>query len=250
MYVATRLSIDVNTMATEVEKSDKTAESREEVKEIVVPGEYLGEKQGRKIGKGAYYEGEQVFAGALGIPRINENEIIVIPLSGVYVPYIGDKVVGIITSLEISGWGVDINSPYSAFLPLSEGVNGFVDTARADLSRYFDVGDFIFCIISKVTRDKTIRVSMREVGARKLYGGILIKVNPTKVPRIIGKGGSMIMMIKEKTKCDIYTGQNGLVWIRGDNKAKVIEAIMMIDKESHVSGLTERIEKFLSEGNE
>lgn len=237
-------------MTEEVKKSVKSVEAKEESKDIVIPGEYLGEKQGRKIGKDAYYEGEKVFAGVLGIPRVNENEIIVIPLSGVYSPYVGDKVVALIESVEISGWGIDINCPYSAFLPLSEGVSDFVDTDRVDLSRYFDVGDVIFCTISKVTRNKTIRVSMREVGARKLYGGVLIKVNPTKVPRIIGKAGSMIMMIKEKTKCDIYTGQNGIIWIRGDDKAKAIEAIMMIDRQSHISGLTEKIEKFLSENNE
>ena len=88
---------------------------------------------------------------------------------------------------------------------------------------------------------------MRDFESRKLRNGVLIKVTPTKIPRIIGKEGSMISMIKNKTKCEIITGQNGLVWIRGENKDKAIEAILIIEKESHTVGLTERIEKMLGE---
>lgn len=218
-----------------------------EVREIVLPGESIGEKKGRKIGRGAYFEGEKVFASVLGIPRIDENEISVISLSGVYAPSIGDKVVGIIEAVEISGWTVDINSPYLAFLPLSEGVEEFVDTQRTDISRFHDINDIIFCKISKVTKNKTVQVSMRDIGSRKLYGGITIKVTPTKIPRMIGKGGSMISLIKNSTGCEVIAGQNGIVWIKGEKKDKAIEAIMTIEKESHIVGLTEKIEKMLSE---
>jgi exosome complex component RRP4 len=214
---------------------------------IVLPGDFLCEKAGKRVGSGAYFEGEKVFSKVLGIPRIGENEIYVIPLAGAYIPRIGDNVIGTISSVEISGWMVDINSPYIAFLPVAEGVREFVDTSRTDLSRFFDIGDIIFCSISKVTKNKTIQVSMRDIGSRKLYGGIVIKINPNKIPRIIGRGGSMINIIKQKTGCEIYTGRNGIVWLRGENKAKAIEAILTIEKESHVSGLTEKIEKLLGE---
>jgi len=222
-------------------------------REIVLPGELIEEKKGRKVGSGTFFEGEKVFAKVLGIPRVDENEINVIPLSGVYIPNVGDKIVGVIETVEISGWMVDINSPYTGFLPLSEGVSGFVDSHKADLSRYYDIGDIVFCRISRVTKSKTTQVSMREIGYgrdeefRKLFGGIVVKVTPSKIPRIIGKGGSMITLIKNKTKCDITAGQNGFVWIRGEDKAKAIEAILTIEKESHTIGLTEKIEKMLGE---
>jgi exosome complex component RRP4 len=216
-------------------------------RQIVLPGELIEERRGRKIGSGVYLEDDKVFAKVLGIPRINELEISVIPLSGVYLPKVGDRVIGVVSGVEFSGWFVDINSPYTAFLPLAEAVEEFVDTTRADLSRYFDVGDIIFCKISKVTKNKNVQVSMRDMLARKLYGGVTIKVNPTKIPRIIGKGGSMIQLIKSKTKCDVYTGQNGVVWVRGENKTKAIEAILTIEKESHIIGLTEKVDKMLSE---
>lgn len=220
-----------------------------ETKEIILPGELIGERNGRKVGKGTFFEGEKVFAKVIGIPYITENEIFVVPLSGVYLPNIGDRIVGVIEETQISGWLVNINSPYAAFLPLAEAVDEFVDTTRTDISRFFDKDDVIFCKISKVTKGKTIQVTMRDYGSKKLYGGIIIKIIPSKIPRIIGKGGSMIQLIKDKTKCDIYTGQNGVVWIRGDNKAKAIEAILTIERESHIVGLTEKIEKMLSEGN-
>ena len=221
-----------------------------EAKEVVLPGEFIGDRNGKRVGKGAYFEGEKVFSKVIGIPYITENEIFVIPLSGVYLPNIGDKVIGVVSETQISGWLVDINSPYLAFLPLSEAVDEYVDTGRTDITRFFDSDDVIFCKVSKVTKVKTVQVTMNDYGAKKLFGGVVINVTPSKIPRMIGKGGSMIQMIKEKTKCEIYTGQNGLVWLRGENKAKAIEAILTIERESHTTGLTEKIEKMLSEKNE
>jgi len=218
-----------------------------ETRQIVLPGTPLGERKGRRIGEGVYLEGENVFAKVLGVLRINENEIDIIPLAGIYLPNVGDKVIGVISSVEISGWLVDINSPYVAFMPLAESVEEYVDTSRTDISRFFDIGNIVFCSVSKVTKNRTVQVSMRSMGSRKLYGGTIFKVSPSKIPRIIGKEGSMIKLIKSKTGCDIYTGQNGVVWIRGDNKAKAIEAILTIERESHIVGLTEKIEKMLGE---
>jgi exosome complex component RRP4 len=233
-------------------KKEKTKEKDSDAdekgyREVVIPGEFLDDKKGRKLGNGVYSEGEKIFAAVLGVPIISENEIRIVPMSGVYIPNINDKVVGIIKRVEFSGWIVDIGSPYVAFLPVSDGVDEFVDTNRMDISKFFDVGDVIFCKISKVTRDKNVRVSMRSLGARKLYGGVLLNVKPTKVPRIIGRGGSMVNLIKSKTSCLIYIGKNGVIWIRGDNKDKAIEAILTVERESNIVGLTEKIEKMLED---
>jgi len=229
----------------ESEKDSQKEAEKEESRKIVLPGDYIADKSGRKVWGGAYFDGEKVFSKVLGIPRVGEDDISVIPLSGNYMPRINDRIVGVISSVEISGWMVDINSPYPAFLPLNDAVDEFVDTERTDISKFFDIGDAIFCKISKVTKDKTVRVSMRSLGARKLYGGIIVKMTPSKVPRLIGRGGSMINMIKSRSDCIIYTGRNGVVWLRGENKAKAIEAILKIEEGSHISGLTEKIEKLL-----
>lgn len=230
-------------------KEDTTEKKDEEkrYREVVLPGEFLEEKKGRKLNNNVYVEGDRVFAKVLGIPIITENEIRVVPMAGVYIPSINDQVIGVIERVEISGWLVNISSPYVSFLPVADGVDEFVDRQRTDLSKFFDIGDIIFCKISKVTKDKTIRVSMRSLGARKLYGGVVLKVKPTKVPRIIGRGGSMVNLIKNKTGCMIYIGKNGVVWISGDDKDKAIKAILKIERESHTTGLTEKIEKMLEE---
>lgn len=216
-----------------------------EYRDVVIPGEKIEQIKGKKLGKGVYAEGESVYSQLTGIPRINETEISVIPLSGVYIPNLGDRVIGIIESVEISGWMVDVNSPYNSFLPVSEAVDEFFDMARTDISKFFDVNDIIFCKVSKVTKNKTVQVSLRDPMARKLHGGVIIKVTPSKIPRIIGKAGSMISLIKTKTQCDIFTGQNGVIWLRGENKAKAIEAILTIEKESQATGLTEKITSML-----
>jgi exosome complex component RRP4 len=214
-------------------------------REIILPGELIEERKGKKLGSWTYEEGDKVFSKVLGLPKVTENEILVIPLSGIYLPKVGDKIIGTIKEVEPSGWLVDINSPYPAFLPLAEGVDEFVDTSRTDISKYFDIGEMLFCRISKVTKSKIIQVSMRDEEAKKIKNGITVDVTPSKIPRIIGKGGSMINMIKDSTGCEIIPGQNGVVWIRGEDKTKAIEAILTIENESHTMGLTEKIQKML-----
>jgi exosome complex component RRP4 len=88
---------------------------------------------------------------------------------------------------------------------------------------------------------------MKGPGLRKLRGGRVIEVNTNKVPRIIGKQGSMVMMIKDATRCNISVGQNGLIWIDGEPMSELlaIQAISKIEKESHLSGLTDKIKEFL-----
>jgi exosome complex component RRP4 len=215
-------------------------------REIVLPGTYIEERKGRKI-VNCYVEGEKVFSKVLGILKISDEEISVVPLAGKYFPKVGDRIIGRIEEIEVSGWWVDINSPYRAFLPLAEAVEEFVDVRRVDLSRFYDIDDIIFCKITKVTKNKIIQVSMKDMLARKLFGGITIKITPYKVARVIGKGGSMIELIKKKTGSEIYVGQNGVIWIKGGKKEKAIEAILTIEREAHISGLTEKIAKMLGE---
>jgi exosome complex component RRP4 len=65
------------------------------------------------------------------------------------------------------------------------------------------------------------------------------------VPRIIGKAGSMVEMIKDITKTQIVVGQNGLVWVKGDNEDLAIEAVTEIERKSHIQGLTDQIKAML-----
>jgi len=117
----------------------------------------------------------------------------------------------------------------------------------ADLTQYFALGDYVLTKITNVTSQKLVDVSMKGPGLRKLHGGRIIEVNPHKVPRVIGKEGSMVVMIKQATGCNILVGQNGWIWIDGEPEQEVIaeKAIMKINSEAHLSGLTDRIKEFL-----
>ena len=90
---------------------------------------------------------------------------------------------------------------------------------------------------------------MKEPGLFKISGGRLIKISSQKVPRVIGKQGSMVSLIKSKTGCEITVGQNGLVWLKGTPEGELLaeKAVKMIEEKSHLEGLTEKMDKFLDE---
>ena len=52
-------------------------------------------------------------------------------------------------------------------------------------------------------------------------------------------------MLKNATNCKIVVGQNGRIWIDGENPNIAIEAIKLIEAEAHTQGLTERVKIFL-----
>jgi len=104
--------------------------------------------------------------------------------------------------------------------------------------------------ITNVTKSKMVDLTMKGPGLRKLTGGRLITVNPAKVPRVVGKKGSMVTMIKDYTGCHIIVGQNGRIWISGKtphDEWLASEAISMIDRLAHISGLTEKVKDFLEQ---
>ena len=82
-----------------------------------------------------------------------------------------------------------------------------------------------------------------------MSGGQLIEIEPIKVPRVIGKKGSMISMLKRYTNCRIFIGQNGRIWIDGktDAVARVTLVIRKIEAEAHIKGLTDRVTRLLKE---
>lgn len=217
-------------------------------KEIVTPGELLAKGMDTFPGAGTYREKEEIYSLRMGIVYLDNRTIKVIPLSGVYAPKVGDTVIGKVIDVSFGGWRLDLNCPYTAMLSLKDATSDYI-AKGADLTQYFDLGDSIMCKIINVTTQKLIDVSMREPGLKKLMGGRVFKVNTNKVPRIIGKKGSMVSMIKQATGCRIVVGQNGVVWIQGDVKNDFIAtaAIKKIEAESHISGLTNRIKEFLEE---
>ncbi len=219
-------------------------------KDISVPGETLAIGMDVLPGQGTYREGEKIIANRLGLVTIDGRTIKLIPLSGRYIPKTGDTIICKVIDVSFNGWRLDTNSAYSAMLPLKDATSEFI-ARGADLTRYYGLGDYVVCKIVNVTSQKLVDVTMKGPGLRKLKDGRVIEVDPNKVPRIIGKQGSMVIMIKDATKCNISVGQNGLVWIDGEpiNELLAIQAIRKIEKESHLSGLTDKIKEYLERNN-
>lgn len=215
-------------------------------KEVVVPGEVLAEGMDNLPGAGTYREGNDILAGRLGLTNIEGRAIKLIPLSGKYAPKRDDTIICKIIDINFSGWRVDTNSAYSAMLSIKDATSDYIQKG-ADLTQYYNLGEYIVANVVNVTSQKLIDITMRGPGLHKLKGGRIIEVSPYKVPRIIGKQGSMVGMLKQATNCRIVVGQNGLVWIEGDpDKELLVEkAIRKIEKESHMAGLTDSIQKFI-----
>ena len=215
-------------------------------KEIAVPGETLANGMDVLPGSGTYRIGENIMANRLGLVSVDGRTLKLIPLSGRYMPKTGDTIICKVIDVSFSGWRLETNSAYSAMLSMKDATSEFIQRG-ANLTQFYDLGEYLVCKIVNVTSQKLIDVTMKGPGLRKLKGGRIIEVDPNKVPRIIGKAGSMVIMIKDATGCNITVGQNGLIWIDGEpvNELLAIQAVRKIEAESHTSGLTEKIKEFL-----
>ncbi|MDG6990422.1 MAG: S1 RNA-binding domain-containing protein, partial [Nitrososphaerota archaeon] len=169
------------------------------------------------------------------------------PLTGPYLPRTDDEVIGKVVDVNGFGWVVDINSCFTGFLPASFVFGREFSPATHDLSSKFGVGDMIGCRIESSERSRDPQLSIRGEGYGRVDSGEIIKIAPTKVPRLIGKRGAMINLISEKTGCDIRVGQNGVVVVNGtpEGVVKATTAIKMVDEEAHSADLMPRVDAYL-----
>ncbi len=211
---------------------------------VVVPGDFISE-EAERAGEGTYVEDGKVYAMSYGIVEERE-EIKVVALSGKYMPAKGDVVIGRIAEISFPFWIVDIASPYEARLHVSEFAEGRDKIEFGSMSRYLDVDDFIVAKVMDVNVLMRIELALKE--EFKMSGvGRLVEIPHTKVPRVIGRSGSMIKTLKEKCNCFIFIAKNGRIWIKGSEADMNLasEVILKIVNEAHTSGLTDRVTNFL-----
>ena len=219
-------------------------------KEIVVPGQELAEGMDYLPGDDVYREKDHLYATKIGIIKLSGRLVKLLPLTGSYMPRRGDNVIGKVVNVGLGGWRLDIGWMFEANLSVKDASSEFIER-NADLSKFFNYGDWIVAEIINVTSPRYVDITVKGPGLRKLGPGRIIHVSPSKVQRIIGKQGSMITMIKDSTGCKITVGQNGMAWIHGEDPEKEIIAVKAIEKiqaESHIPGLTDRIKEFLERG--
>ncbi len=215
-----------------------------EERSIVVPGEALAEGMDFLPGDSTYREADKIYSKVLGLVMVSGRVIRITPLAGPYVPKIGDKIIGTVKDIAFSGWRVDTGTAYLAMLNVRDATSRFI-RKEEDLSKILGIGDTIVVKITNVTSQNLIDLTMKDPGLRRLQGGRIIKINSLKVPRVIGKKGSMISLIKERTGTEITIGQNGFVWLHGGDEYKAEQAIKLIEQKAHEGGLTNKIEEFL-----
>jgi len=212
-------------------------------RKIVIPGEVVSTGEGYLPGEGTEKRGTNIVAIKFGLAEESNKLVKVIPLSGVYQPRRGNVVIGKVENVTFNGWVIDINAPENAFLSLNE-VPRYVN--KDGLEEVMDIGDMVIAKIWGINK-RGIDLSIKSRGLGRIDRGIIIKVNPNKVPRVIGKEGSMINLIKDETGCNITVGQNGLIWIESDKVEKELfakKAILFVVEKSFVSGLTEEVKKW------
>jgi exosome complex component RRP4 len=231
--------------------AQKAEEKQTERREIVVPGEIIGNSDELLPGDWTMKSGKDIVAIRLGIVEKHDRLVKIIPISGVYIPRRGNVVIGEIKDISFNGWQVEVGGPYGAFLPLKE-VPGFIE--ENEMENVFGIGDLIVTKIWNVKRTSIdLSMKQREGGLGKIREGLIVRVNPHRVPRIIGKEGSMIKLIKEFSGANITVGQNGLIWIKADSvegRLFAKHAIEFIVENTTTEGLTEKVEEWLKENKD
>ncbi|MEM2067268.1 MAG: KH domain-containing protein [Nitrososphaerota archaeon] len=200
-------------------------------REVVTPGQILSNDH-RLAGAYTYVYGGKVYAAVAGIIQLRDSKINILPAKSPYKPSESDPVVGIIIDSKPSNYEVDLGWHLVGFLH---------NPGRRSRMR-LQIGDVVYTHV----KHSGIRGVFLEGGRElvKIDRGLLIRVSPVKVPRIIGKKGSMLQILNSESGCKLYVGRNGLIAVVGESPERefaVASAIKMIESESHLPGLTERV---------
>lgn len=218
-----------------------------ETRDVVIPGDLIYEGKIR-TGDNTYKEDGNIYATRVGLVNYGNDRVTVIALEAGFVPLVGDLVIGEVRDIELGQWKVNIGSDKNAILTVKDAINKPF-RSYLDMTRILDVGDTIVAKIVDLDRSRTPILSIigRDLG--RVHEGFIINITPSKIPRLIGKKGSMINMILRETRCHVTIGQNGRVLIQGRNRSDeelAVKVINKVDAEAHTSGLTSRIQAYFT----
>lgn len=234
-------------MKTKTDTAEMAEEETQDIqkkRKIVVPGEVIATGEDYLPGEGARREGNDILAARFGLAEEAGRMIKVLAITGAFIPRRNNVVIGRVTDITFRGWIVDIDFATSGFLPLEESPR-FVN--KSEMAQFLGIGDVVAVKVWSIN-NRGIDLAMKSRGLGKLEGGFIFRIIPNRVPRIIGREGSMINLIKEKTGCDITVGQNGWIWVKGestDSEIRARKVIEFIADKVHVDGLTEKVEEWL-----
>ncbi len=221
-------------------------------RKYVIPGDVITTGPFRPE-QNVILEGNKIISTMIGVTEIYDDSVKVISLTGKYIPKINDLVIGKVLSHTSLSWELYINSCYVGFLP-AQDVFGRDFSAHADeLTSKLKAGDLVAARIANFdrTRDPLVTIADRDLG--KIESGDLVKISPSKVPRLIGKRGAMIQAIETATDAIITIGQNGWVVVSCENPEgllKAKKAIQMVNEQAHVANLADQVNEMLESKGE
>ena len=218
----------------------------------VIPGDVIVQGNFKPI-MNVIKTDNSIISTRVGIAEAGREGIKVIPLSGVYIPRVNDIVIGKIVDHSSLSWEVDIKSCFSAHLPAQDVFGRDFSPARDDMGRQLTIGDLITArvIAFDRTRDPMLTIQDKDLG--KIPRGEFLKISATRVPRLIGKRGSMIQTIEQSTQTRVLIGQNGIIVVSGRNAEGIdlaVRAIRMVEEEAHTANLTQRVKILLNVSQE
>ena len=216
-------------------------------KRHVLPGDFITTAPLR-LQNNVVLDGKRIISTTIGLSDVSDDSVRVISLNGIYMPKIDDLIIGIITSVSGNSWFADINSCYQGML-LGQDVFGRGSyPTKKEMKERLDKGDIIFAKIANSDRQREPLISIADKNLGKIDSGELIKISPAKIPRLIGKQGSMIQTIESDTGASVTVGQNGVIIVSCDETnglLKALTAIRMVDEQAHLVDLTDRVKKML-----
>ena len=219
----------------------------ESKKRYVLPGDFITTAPLR-LQDNVVLEGKRIISTTIGLSDVSADSVRVISLNGIYMPKMDDLVIGMIQYISGNSWFANINSCYQGML-LGQDVFGRGSyPSTKEMKERLDKGDIIYARIANSDRQREPLISIADKNLGKIDSGELIKISPTKVPRLIGKHGSMIQTIEASTNATITVGQNGLIVVSCDETnglLKALTAIRMVDEQAHLVNLTDKVKKML-----
>ncbi|MEM1508707.1 MAG: exosome complex RNA-binding protein Rrp4 [Thermofilaceae archaeon] len=213
--------------------------------QIIIPGELIAEGS-YEISGPHFSRGKKFYSKVLSVTVIEKpKKIRLIPIKRCYIPSEGDLIIGKVIDVGPTYWLVDINSPYTAILQVSE-IFPRPTSHQKDLSSIFRVGDLLAAkvLLFDFTHDPLL--TMKESRLGRVEKGLLVEVSPARVSRVIGKRGQVVNYLKEAFNVEITVGRNGRIIVIGeeaDLEASAAYVIKRLCEEHYVADPLEEVKK-------
>ena len=214
---------------------------------LVTPGMVIGPLTGMRVGSGAIVHNDEIIATKVGWVKQKNNVVSVDAINHSYIPRSGDLVVGIVAEVRNNLWFLNINGSFQGLLPMSLAP-WKVEFGHA--RKHMDVGDCVLARVQEVDECHNVVLTMKGIGLRKLSQGSVIEVGVNLLDKLRGENDSVINSIRESSDCRIVLGQNGRIWVDGDENGTswMRDAINMAVAEGHKEDFNNKLSELIRNG--